>query len=211
MKKILILFLTFTLFIGVLNSCRDNDGIQEQENSIDAKTKLEIFRKEFATRFSETVVESREVVKYITLPKSNGSLATLESSDSSFDEFLANVPNGNMLGVTGKKLAKESFDLALSGQSTEDIISNFGTEQVIELVNEMAKLEQSLSVDEAVDKIMFGDDKFFIEESSYKGIRTNGGDCRFFCKVWNGVKSAVAWLWEHRKEILDFIRDIRSL
>ncbi|MCU7574066.1 hypothetical protein [Riemerella anatipestifer] len=66
MKKFLILFLTFTLFIGVLNSCRDNDGIQEQENSIDAKTKLEIFRKEFATRFSETVVESREVVKHIT-------------------------------------------------------------------------------------------------------------------------------------------------
>ena len=48
-----------------------------------------------------------------------------------------------------------------------------------------------------MNKLLYGD-------SVGKNL-TQKSDCKFFCKVWNGIKAAARWVWKNYKEIAAFV------
>jgi cytochrome b subunit of formate dehydrogenase len=51
--------------------------------------------------------------------------------------------------------------------------------------------DENLTEEEAINKLLY------VVGNDFQ----NKSDCKFFCKVWKGIKKAANWVWDNYKEI----------
>jgi hypothetical protein len=55
--------------------------------------------------------------------------------------------------------------------------------------------DENLTEEEAINKLLY------VVGNDFQ----NKSDCKFFCKVWNGIKKAAKWVWGNYKEISSLV------
>lgn len=191
-------YIFLLLFLGSSSvgfiSCSNQNADLSSENQV--KDELNKMTRIFATNFANSVEEIKtDLVNLKPINYSRNSDFNNQidfDDDLTFEEFLQMIPDSNNLNNGSIGLLRKAFDYANEDATLEEIIAEFGEDHLIAVATIMNDWEdQNLLEFEAVDKLLF----LSPEQQEYLSR------CNIFCKVWNGIKAAAAWVWENRKEI----------
>jgi len=187
-----------TLIICVLalsfTSCSNDDNELSEIDSIEEnQIRFESLRKEFATKYSESTIEITKDLELYKLYNTDSKNAL--NNELTFNDFVSEIPESENLTNEALILLEPSFNFANENQSVEELVNSFGAEELysISLLYESWE-DENLTEEEAVNKLLYLVDNDFVKS-----------DCKFFCKVWNGIKAAARWVWKNYKEITTLV------
>lgn len=180
--KLKLIILTSLLFI----SCSNDDMNNENLNSENEK-KFEILRENFAQKYSESAKEIDKDLKKFTQSSSKSSISTL-----TYEEFIGEIPDSENLTYEAKILLEPAFSYAKEEQDIKEFVDSFGADELYSLAMLFESwADENLTEEEAINKLLY------VVGNDFQ----NKSDCKFFCKVWNGIKKAAKWVWGNYKEI----------
>lgn len=191
--KNLALSTLFIILSSIFISCSDDEiEVIESDSSIEDKKKFESFRKEFVSIYSESTENINKDIEEYKL-SSNSSFKGTEKK-LTFDEFLKVVPDSEMHSDQAIILLESAFNNRAATNAKNNSDSAFGANEMYSLAVLFDSWEEdNLTKEDAMNKLLYVDGlgKDFLNKS----------DCKFFCKVWNGIKAAVKWVWDNYEQI----------
>lgn len=199
--KNLALSTLFIILSSIFISCSDDEiKVIESDSSIENEKKFESFRKEFATKYSESTVEiSRNLENY---NQSSLDSKRTSTNELTFNDFVREIPDSENLTNEAIILLEPAFQYANENQNIEELVDSFGSDELYSLAILFDSWEnENLTEEQALNKLLYIVDNDFGSKS----------DCKFFCKVWNGIKAAARWVWNHRKEIKDTATTLKTI
>lgn len=193
--KNLLTILTICLLSLLSISCeKDEKELFETNSSIENEKKFESFRKDFASLYSESTKVINKDIKEYRLSAN----FKVKEEGISFDEFSKDVPGSDMYSEKALILLESAFNNRGLSNAKNKSDSAFGANEMLSLAILFDSWEEdNLTEEEAMNKLLYGD-------SVGKNL-TQKSDCKFFCKVWNGIKAAARWVWKNYKEITAFV------
>lgn len=123
------------------------------------------------------------------------------NSELTFNDFVNEIPDSGNLTNEALIILEPAFNYAIGNQSIEELVGSFGADELYSIAVLFDSWEdENLTEEEAIRKLLYIADNNFVNS-----------DCKFFCKVWNGIKAAARWVWGNRKEIKEIATTITSI
>lgn len=199
MKNLKTTLIICFIALGFISCSNDDIQLTDVDSIEENQIRFESLRKEFATKYSESTIEIKKDLDLYEQSKSD-SKNTLRN-ELKFNDFVSEIPDSENLTNEALIILEPAFNYANENQSVEELVNSFGADELYSIAVLYESWEdENLTEEEAVNKLLYLVDNDFVKS-----------DCKFFCKVWNGIKAAARWVWNYRKEIKDTATTLKTI